>query len=131
MFAVAVVAVLLAIAIAIAATITVKIWRGPGRLPAPGQAGGVAAPPGPPAGPDGQTFVIQGDPGFIVRSRPRPRPGARQDPLSPKPTAASPTGFTYVEVNQNMNAICKFNGRPVGECGCDRHKGSQRKGRPT
>lgn len=130
--AVTVIVVLLAIAIAISATIAVRAWRIPGRLSAPGQARGLTGSASPLAGPDSPTFVIRDNPGFTVRSRTGPAPGPPPTATGGgKPATAKSTGFTYVEVNQNMNAICRLKGRPVGECGCDLHKSDQRKGRPA
>jgi hypothetical protein len=125
--------VLLAISAAVMVTVTAKARRSPGGPPSvPGVNNrGLINPVSPPAEPAAPGFIILGnpDPGFtiVARSGSQQTPPPK-NPGATKPAAATPGGFEFVEVTQNMTAICKLTGKPAGKCTCERHLGNPRRG---
>jgi hypothetical protein len=126
--------VLLAIAVAVTVTVTAKTRRPPGGPPSmPGiNNPGLINPASPPAEPAAPGFIIQAnpDPGFTIVARSgSPQTPPPKNPGATKLAAATPGGFEFVEVTQNMTAICKLTGKSAGECTCERHRGNPRMGK--
>jgi hypothetical protein len=127
-FVIIIIVVLLAIGIWVAATSRRR--RPPAVKPGPSKAG-LFSPPPPPEAPTEPGFIIHkpADPGFkvvnftgILGAQPSQRP------KNARATSAGANGFDFIEVTQNLTAICKLTGKKAGECTCDLHKNIQQKG---
>jgi hypothetical protein len=58
-------------------------------------------------------------PGFTVVER---RAGAGGSPPAGRGRSPDATGFTFT-ISANPTAICRLTGRPVQDCGCEKHQG--------
>lgn len=104
-------------------------WRSRGELT--GQDG-----TGPPILPPGGVSPQNADQGFMAHNH---LPGGSADPgftvlsvtgeqsvpphgYTPKARPAHAADFNFVEITENPTAICKYSGRQVGKCTCDKHR---------
>lgn len=65
------------------------------------------------------------NPGFTIVSVSGVQPISPLKNTAHKGGDAATNGFEFVEVTENLSAICKLTGRRAVNCTCDRHKGKR------
>ena len=121
--------VIVILAVLGAAFVAWKSQHGPGQPPTlkPGPNGQQLVEPAQAPQIPGQGFLVEPGPGFVVVSRTDGQPLSPPNIGGANGPITTPTGFG--QITQNLTAICKFSGKQVADCTCDRCKGIQKKGK--